>query len=191
MWFRPIRSTNRQPGRHWSNAMLVPGWDELDKSQPFVGRVMARDNVSTLDQATDAIRRHYLQNPGTPYPAQTPNFLIAQQQTRSYPDGPQSRTAAGATDRLTPAPSRRSGDDPLRLLSGSPSAALAVQRRAHLGDGGRGAGMAVGTGPSRARSSARQHTHAAERRVTADPAVVDVARARISRLSSRTSASVQ
>ncbi len=73
------------------NAMTQRGWAELDRSQPDVGPVVARDTTEALDQATQRIREHYAGSPGTPYPAKTPNFLVAQQEAQQNLGGSQDR----------------------------------------------------------------------------------------------------
>ncbi|GAA3133515.1 hypothetical protein JOF29_002341 [Kribbella aluminosa] len=91
------------------NAMVRPDWATVDEAQPIVGHDIAQSMTQSLDEATERIREHYAQSPNEPYPAKTPNFEIARQQSQAL-QGPQNRTRtadADLTNYPPPAPGTR------------------------------------------------------------------------------------
>lgn len=62
------------------NAMTQPSWEQLDRSAAGEGPEVARETTEALGQAEERIRAHYAQSPSQPYPAKTPNVLVAKQQ---------------------------------------------------------------------------------------------------------------
>ncbi|GAA1691308.1 hypothetical protein GCM10009745_40770 [Kribbella yunnanensis] len=65
------------------NAMTTSSWQGLDESRVDISGAVAAETDQALDQATQRIQNHYARRPETPYPANTPNFLIAKQQETS------------------------------------------------------------------------------------------------------------
>lgn len=91
------------------NAMTQPGWGQLDTSQAIAGPVVAHDTTHALDNATQQVRDHYAQSPGTPYPTK----------------------AASAVAQLHDLGAE------MRVLTGLAPAAQALRHKPDLGDGAR------------------------------------------------------
>lgn len=129
------------------NAMTQPGWSDLHETKANAGPAVAQETTQALQDATYRIRNHYVQNPGTPYPAKNPNFRVPQQPAQSDLGGSQNRALSNGA-RGTP---EVEGSE-MRFLSGMAPAAHATLRRPDLGTGERGAGALDGTSSSRGRA---------------------------------------
>ncbi|MFI5730962.1 hypothetical protein ACIA49_12635 [Kribbella sp. NPDC051587] len=162
----PLGPQHQQAARaELINAMTTDSWQGLDDSRIDIGGAVAARTARALDQSTQHIRDHYAQDPGTPYPAATPNFLIAREQeaeaVRTLSDSQERAATQGSDLDLAglPPPSagsrvegppvgraageysgRATAGDDSRFLSGSPPAAQATRLKPELGDGARGAG---------------------------------------------------
>jgi hypothetical protein len=160
---------------HLVNQMAVPGWHGVHDRRD-AGPIVAADTKAALDMARGQIEQHYRDNPGSPYPARTPNPAVNQQAATSNeqargitPRGQQTDLATlpapDATTRVgipaaTAPPSQQDLPPELRVLSGQAPAAHATRHAPSLGDGSRGSGKPHSSGVSRTpatRSSPGDH----------------------------------
>jgi len=108
-------------------AMTRPEWLDVHQTQANVGAAVAQETTQAIGAAADRIREHYLQNPGTPYPAENPNFRVARS-AYQHVGGPQERMVSHGE---------------LRFLTGTAPASGATSQRPELRDGERAAGRAA------------------------------------------------
>jgi hypothetical protein len=158
---------------HLVNQMAVPEWHGV-QNRPNAGPMVAADTKAALDRARGQIEQHYRDNPGSPYPARTPNPAVNQQagtsneQTRAITPRQQADLATlPAPDAATrvsipaaAAPSQQNLPPELRVLSGQAPAAHATRHAPSLGDGSRGSGKPQAPSVSRTpgtRSSPGDH----------------------------------
>lgn len=154
----PDPQHQRAARAHLVNEMAVPEWHGV-QHRPNAGPIVAADTKAALDRARGQIEQHYRDNPGSPYPARTPNPAVTQQagtsneQARAItPQGQQAELATlPAPDAATRvgipaagAPSLQNLPPELHVLSGQAPAAHATRYAPSLGDGSRGSGKPHG-----------------------------------------------